>query len=75
MENRKAYKALLQVAENNGLSLDEVIGEIESAIKDAIETAKRENNQEALSMWAQIPSKGEYPTAVEVIAAMGDKIG
>ena len=75
MENRKAYKALIQVAENNGLSLDEVIGEIESAIKDAIQTAKRENNQEALSMGAQIPSKGEYPTAVEVIAAMGDMIG
>ncbi len=74
MENIQAYKALLQVAEENGVSLNEVITEIESAIRDAVEQAIRDNNLEALAMWAQIPCQGEYPSAVELIAYIGGQI-
>lgn len=67
MENIQAYGALLKVAHNNGVSLKEVITEIEKAIQDAIDTAKRENNQIILERWKKIPYAGEYPTAVEFI--------
>ena len=66
--------ALLQVAYENGVSLNMVINEIETAIKNALDQAKKEQNQEALTMWKKIPSVGEYPTAVELITYIGGKI-
>ena len=67
MENIRAYAALMKVAHNNGISLEEVITEIEKGIRETIDTAKRENNLLALKRWKKIPSVGEYPTAVEFI--------
>ena len=74
MENIQAYKALLQVAEKNGVSLNEVVTEIETAIRNSIEQAIKDNNVEALAMWAQIPCQGEYPSAVELITHIGGQI-
>ena len=74
MEITNAYMALLKVAYENGISLNMVITEIESAIKNAVDRAKKEQNQEALKIWKQIPSVGEYPTAVELIMYIGGKI-
>ena len=74
MENSQAYNALLQVAERNGTSLENVIHEIESSIREAIDTAKRENNQLALNKWKEIPCAGEYPSAVELITYIGAQV-
>ena len=41
MENTNAYMALLQVAYENGVSLNMVINEIETAIKNALDQAKK----------------------------------
>ena len=67
MENLHAYAALLQVAQNNGTSLEEVVAEIESFITDAITTATTEQNQQVLNRWKEIPCAGEFPTAAELI--------
>lgn len=74
MEHTQAYKALLQVARENGTTLENVIAEIESGIREAIATAKRENNQAALDKWKDIPCAGEYPTAPELITYVGNQV-
>lgn len=74
MENIQAYGALLKVAQNNGVSLEEVIKEIEIGIQDAIETAKKENNQAILDKWKNIPCAGDSPTAVELITYIGSQL-
>lgn len=74
MDNLNAYGALLQVAQNNGTSLETVIAEIEKAIVDTITTAKKENNQAVLAKWAKIPAAGDYPTAAELITYIGNQV-
>lgn len=74
MENTQAYYALLQVAEKNGTSVENVITEIEKGIRETIDTARKENNQVALAQWANIPCKGEYPTAAEFITYVGGQV-
>ena len=74
MENAQAYYALLQVAQRNGTSVETVIAEIEKSIRETYDNAKKENNQAALAQWANIPCKGEYPTAAEFITYVGSQV-
>ena len=76
MEKRQweAYHALRQVAKKEGISVQQVILDIEEAITEAYFTAKKEDDQPVLERWNAIPSKGEIPTALELVAYLGDKL-
>lgn len=74
MENLRAYAALIQVAQNNGTSLETVIAEIESFIAEAIANAEKTRNQAVLDKWKAIPCAGECPTATELIAYISSQI-
>jgi len=63
MKVKKAEKALRQIAEKEGVSVEEVRREIEIAIN-----AARENPDANIqAFWKHIPRKGEWPTPEEVI--------
>ena len=64
----RAERALRMTAQKHGVSYETVIKEIEFAISDAIETARRNNDMEKLAMWSAIPCKGDIPTAKEMVA-------
>ena len=63
----RAERALRMTAKKHGVSYEKVVTEIEFAIADAVETARRNNDTEKLAMWAAIPSKGDIPTAKEMV--------
>lgn len=74
MENKGAYKALEQVALKMGITVSEVIFEIDEAILAAYSKAKESNNVELLRKWQKIPRKGEIPTAVEFVDYMSKRL-
>ena len=75
MDNQqwRAYHALRKVAQMEGISVQEVVQNIDDAIKEAYSTTKDENNQEVLKRWKEIPCEGELPTALELVIYLGAK--
>ena len=65
-ETLAAKKAILHIAEREGISIEDVSKEIELAIAEAINNS----DEAALERWSRIPCTGERPTAVEFIAYM-----
>lgn len=74
MDTERARRALEETARRQGLTLEEVVSEIEEAIETAILQAKREKNDRILSQWEKIPCKGERPNAYEVLVYIGEKV-
>ncbi len=74
MKNLRTYAALLQVAQNNGTSLDAVVAQIEDMINEAIASAEKTNNQAVLNKWKAIPCAGEPPTAAELITYISSQL-
>ena len=70
----RARKALEEVARRDGITLEEVVYEIEDCIAEAIENCKQQNNKVALRKWASIPRTGETPNAFELVAYIGNKV-
>ncbi len=70
----KARMALQEVARREGVSLEEVVREIEVCIAEGMENCRRENNTAALDEWAAIPRAGEVPTPCELLAYLGGKL-
>lgn len=68
MDNKVAYDALVQVAKQRGVPVEKVIEEIEAAIRIGYDQAKKDNDRKALARWRDVPSAGEIPTAVELVA-------
>lgn len=73
-EIERAYMALQEVAWREGVSLEEVVREIEICIAEGMENCRRENNREALEEWATIPRAGEVPTPCELLAYLSSKV-
>lgn len=65
-----AKRAIEMVAEQKGVSAEQVIREIESAIAGAMQ------NSDPLirARWALIPCSGDRPTAYELVSYIGGKI-
>lgn len=70
----RAYRAIQEIAKKNGVPEESVIYEIEYAIQDAYEHAKRDNDILLLWRWKKITGKEEIPSAVDFIAYMADNI-
>ena len=75
MDNQqwRAYHALRKVAQMEGISVQQVIRNIDDAIREACSSAKDENNQEVLKRWKEVPCEGELPTALELVVYLGEK--
>ena len=75
MDNQqwRAYHALRKVAQMEGITVQQVIRNIDDAIREAYSSAKDENNQEVLKRWKEVPCEGELPTALELVAYLGEK--
>lgn len=74
MEGRRICNILEAVARKEGVSLAEVVFEIESAISVAYQNAKLSNDQAVIKMWNEIPCKGGVPTAVELIDYLTNRV-
>ena len=62
MNMEQANRVLRQVARRNGVSVEEVIREIEEVIRTSMA------NPETRGAWEAIPRTGEFPTAAEALA-------
>lgn len=71
MDLKRAYAALVELAKQENLPVETVIKDIESAIKEGYESSLAKNNYIALEAWRKIPSAGELPTAIEMVAYLG----
>ena len=70
----RAHSAVCKIAEKEGIPADQVIRCIDDAIQEAYFTAQRENNQEILLRWREIPCKGNLPSALELVDYLAKKI-
>ena len=68
------HRVLERVAENNGVTVEEVTQSMNDAILDAISRCCRENDQQGLALWNAIPCAGKIPNAQEVIAFLGKRV-
>lgn len=70
----RAYWTLQELAKQQGVTVAEVMADIDECINEAIVTIKRNNNQEVMERWKKIPCIGEIPTAVEFVAYLGEEL-
>lgn len=70
MEKKQALWALRQVAQNNGVSLAQVIQEIDKLIEEAMHS----DDPAVRAQWEQIPREGAVPTAVEVMVYLSERL-
>lgn len=68
MEEKAAYMALEEVAKQRGITVEEVVHEIDKTIQLAFENVQNTNNKKALEKWKMIPCAGDRPTAVELLS-------
>ena len=71
MDINKAYQALEQTARIHHTSVERIIQEIDATIAEAIET----KNADTQSLRKAIPSVSKRPSAVELIAYLGELSG
>ena len=74
MDTERVRRALEETARRQGIPLEEVICEIESAIEMVITQARRERDEQILAQWEKIPCKGDVPNAFELMAYIGEKV-
>ena len=61
------------MASENGVSVDEVLFEIESVISQAYRNAMLSNDKALLQLWESIPRAGDIPTPAEMIDSLSKK--
>jgi len=72
MDTKRAYNILCEVAKQNGVTVEKVIADIDHAIEVAISTARKNNDRRTLMAWSKIQCAGDKPTALEVVACLGE---
>ena len=72
MDIKRAQRAMEQVAQRNGVSLEQVQAEIEQAIAEAM--ARTENDPETKKLWDKIPRTDGRVTPQDLIAYVGNQI-
>lgn len=75
MELELARESIAKIAEQEGVSEEKVIAEIEAAMAEAIKRVHSDGDMRRIAMWEAIPCAGETPTAVEFVAFMSAVVG
>ncbi len=70
MNIEKAYRSLERVAEQEGITIEQVIEEI----NEVIQIGMANPDPIIKARWALIPRVGKAPTAVELVAYLGEMI-
>lgn len=70
----QAYRALKKVARQKGISVNQVMQDIDDVILEAYTTARKEGNQQVLAAWREIPCKGALPTSLELVSYLANQI-
>lgn len=73
MENERINKILGEVASENGVSVEEVLFEMEFVISQAYHNAMLSNDQALHQLWNEIPRNGDVPTPIEMIDFLSKK--
>ena len=68
-----AYLTLSQVALKSNTTTDQIIREIEDVISESYACALKTGNQQVLARWKAIPSTNQLPSAIELVAYLGEK--
>ena len=68
MNIEKAYRSLQRVAQQQGITIEQVI----ESINEVIQIGMANPDPIVKARWALIPRKGEAPTAVELVAYLGE---
>lgn len=74
MNIRKIRRAIRATAKVHGISETQAEAEIENMIRKIVEKARREMDEQTLLKWKKIPSKGDIPTAYELIDYLSEKL-
>ncbi len=74
MREKRAYQAVRKVAKAHGLPEETIISEIEKAVDMAWKEAYARGDDRMLRRWAEIPCRGKKPTALELIAHLGENL-
>ena len=74
MADEDVIRALSEVAEQQGITIEEVMRDIEEIIDVTLASIYANKNQKAIALWREIPCKGERPTAIELIRYLEEKI-
>ena len=69
-----AYRALQQVARQEGVTVEQVIREIESSIRMAYAESLKKGDRAALKKWQSIPCEGELPNALEMVEHLSGQL-
>ena len=70
----KVWLIFQKVARKEGISVRQVVSDIETVIQEAYTLALQENNSSVIEAWKAIPCKGELPTAVELVIYLSDRV-
>ena len=70
MQEQRALAALRRVAVENGVTVENVLSEIEQLIRDCTKS----EDPEICRQWAAIPCAGEMPTPLELMEHLMKKV-
>ena len=74
MNLTKAKRVIRNVAKRHGMTEQDVVMEIEIAIREALDGASRGNDHTALCRWKEIPCEGDAPNAYELVDYLSSKL-
>ena len=73
-KHTRAYRALKRVAQQEGVTVEHVIEEIERRIRLAYADCIKRGDRMALAQWEAVPREGELPTALELVEHLGGRL-
>ena len=74
MNLTKTKRAIRKVAKRHGMTEQDVVMEIEIAIREALDGASRGNDHAALCRWNEIPCAGDVPNGYELVDYLSGKL-
>ena len=74
MDKERAYWALIQTAQKEDTTVEEVIQQIELSIMEAILNAAENQDWNTLERWRRIPCTGDFPTAAGLVAYIAETL-
>lgn len=74
MKEKEARRALRKLAAKRGVPEKKITADIEEMIRVTLEDIHKQGDSVSIQKWAQIPCRGEIPTALELIGYLSEEL-
>ncbi len=74
MDKKSALWALTEVARRQRIPVERVVSDIQAAIDVTRKRIYEHGDMQAIAAWEKIPSVGDAPTPVELVAYLGKQV-